>query len=161
MQSSKHLAEIADLINRREDWKFVLVYTNRKQPKFLITTQSIATIDVIIANLRLIDNWLSKDTNEVPASAILLFAWSNFEAAIYNALEPDVENKSFNTPVSLLRNAVMFGIISKIDHDYLEKIMKKRNQVAHGATEIDTSIQELKRLVQISKEIIELARSNI
>jgi len=153
MRDAKNFAAIADHVREQDGWDFMLVYTNPRQkpgPATQRAKQSKETIHELIS-------WAKERANrgsQTSRLAALLLLWSAFEAVTTRALSPRGKNARPRMPIGLIRDAAIEGMISKDSRDFLERLIEKRNEVAHGNLSESVSSDELTRLIDACEEIL-------
>jgi hypothetical protein len=91
-----------------------------------------------------------------------LYLWSIIEAVLRFGLSlSEIEVKGKNIK-SLLRDSIVFGIISKSDYETFFSLITKRNSISHGFLEENVSRNELDRSLSLIKRIYnELNRQEV
>lgn len=88
--------------------------------------------------------------------AAYLLAWSACEAAIRNLIETaEIAITRVTTASYILDMAVMHGIISREDHDYLTEMMKYRNAIAHGFDVNGFSGEKVTELIEVVVRLLD------
>ena len=88
--------------------------------------------------------------------AAYLLVWSACEAAIRNLIETaEISITRVTTAVYVLDMAVMHGIISREDHDYLTDMMKYRNAIAHGFDVNGFSDEKVTELIRFVMQLLD------
>jgi len=155
----KEFATIADTIREHEGWDFVFVMTNPKEaptPKLSSPHPRIEDAYRYINKAALL---LDSDKNDQFNEAALLIAWSGVEATIRYALATVYEKTVEKNVTSLLRDSVMYGVISKTDAKYLDSVLSIRNEIAHGFTHKQISKNKVGKLIEIIRRIINALES--
>ena len=88
--------------------------------------------------------------------AAFLLAWSAWEAATRTLIEAEgISITRVTTAAYILDMAVMHGIISREDYDYLTDMMKLRNAIAHGFDVNGFSDEKVKELIIVVKRLLD------
>mgnify|MGYP001174224255 CR=1 FL=1 len=161
ISSAKSLVDFAELIKEQDGWDFVLVFTNPKQK----SEEPLGEIHVgpehLDRSIKKVEYLLSNNSFEFDDVA-LLYLWSIIEAVLRFGLTlSEVESKGKNIK-SLLRDSIVFGIISKNDYESFFPLMEKRNSISHGFLENNVSRNELEKSLRLIKRIYnELSRQEV
>lgn len=151
IRDAKNLAAVSKVIDLHESWEFLLVYTNPRKSNAIEFDHPNLSKDAIN---RAIEAALVRpgveDSNESRIASLLLL-WSSFEAAITLSLPSSNRPR---TSLGLIRDSVMSGLISRESHRFLERVMKKRNEVAHGRLTLEISLKELNKLTSVCREVL-------
>lgn len=152
----KRLSSIVSAIEKKEGWKFVLVMTNPR----LSSIESVKTPMPDIYELRSSYKKLSKlmsvskkHKNDFD-QAIVLLAWSIIEGALrmynYSGNKKDLSRSQ----KSVVRDAVMYGFITREEGEFLDYIADIRNRISHGAVETKIRDVSLKKLVNFCDRLV-------
>jgi len=88
--------------------------------------------------------------------AAYLLVWSACEAAIRNLIETaEISITRVTTAAYVLDMAVMHGIISREDYDYLTDMMKYRNAIAHGFDVNGFSDEKVTELIEVVLRLLD------
>ncbi len=124
------MSKVATIVNDRAKWKFVLVMTNPKVVRPTLTDYKLRSVLELRQSVQDLNDLVSvsvKRSNQFN-DMVILKAWSIIEAAIRIGV-PREKNLS---PRSLIRDAVMFGLISQRDGEFLQNVAELRNRIVHG-----------------------------
>jgi hypothetical protein len=155
IRHDKNLAQISDIVEKNEGWSFLLVYTNPRSKSQTAPSGQVSPRATIIESLTNAQRWVDKGS-EVEPAATLLWLWSILEAAILNASRLETDKSRPRTPRTLIRDAVIEGLISDKSFEFLERLMRVRNEVAHGNLLKSPRHNELQRLVRVCEEILSI-----
>lgn len=132
-----HLKDLARILRAKQGWNFELVILGEdvqlEIPEGAISFEK----GDIRQGLETAKQLLTSGASE----AALLIAWSRLEAIVRLIAEEDeVTLNQLDSPSSLLKQAVSAGLISREDYEFLTRIVKYRNAVAHGfkTTDLDS-----------------------
>jgi hypothetical protein len=145
---------IADEIKSVEGWDFELVYTNPKSKSEFSDKVDFNSYHEAKENLKRAASFLDTDASKNFGDAGLMLVWGAIEGILranYNSYKKTERNI---TPKALLRDSVILGIIGRKEHYFLESMMIKRNQVAHGIFTTNIQNRELMKLVKVGNELL-------
>jgi len=154
MADAKRFARIADVIRAQEGWDFVLVVTN---PKDVGGREIASASPSMAAPHRLLDqaeHLLGAGGDWEFAEAALLVAWAGFEAVLRLSLARLYGREKPLPPLSLLRDSIMYGVVSKEDSQAVEHAAEVRNALAHGYQPLPVEPQLARRLVELGRTIL-------
>ena len=89
------------------------------------------------------------------AEAALVLAWTTSEAAVRLLTEAEGIELDRHTPLYVLKQAVMHGVISRDEYNFLTNIMKYRNALAHGFKVVDFDPAFVKELISITQRLLQ------
>lgn len=89
------------------------------------------------------------------AEAALLHAWALAEATVRLLLEDDGLSSEEYTPATLLKAAVMQGVLTREDYQGLMHALPYRNAVVHGFTMPDFAPQVVHDLLRMTHQILQ------
>ena len=111
--------------------------------------------DVILRSLKETSQFLENNSgNQSAKSSGLLLLWSILEASIVSIIPNKNSESRLRTPLGLINDAAIAGVISKKSLEFLERLMQKWNGMAHGVLSETVSRNELDTLISICKEIL-------
>lgn len=154
IKNSEYLKELSAKINSIKNWKFELVLTNPKIKDNLRNSKyGEFSLSEIESKLNKLSNAIDKNFLEPH----FLYAWSLFEAssrAILKAEQPKVEIKL--NPIANIKQLYSYGIIGRIDYEWLIKISEIRNHIVHGHSIQNSRIKEsdLNKLMRMTEDFI-------
>lgn len=146
------LDSVIKKINRLKDWQFELVYTNAKETDSRTLDQDGST-DNVRESLARAALFLESDVSVEFSDAGLLLAWSAVENSLRTAYLMHGKRKSNQNTASVIRDSVILGVIGKRQQEYLENLMRKRNELAHGIYRSEVSHQEIRELLDIGYDV--------
>lgn len=157
VQKVKEFARVADLIREHEGWDFVFVMTNPKEKQEREIGAQIPSIKDACQYISKAKRLLEVDRNDEFSDAAFLLAWSAMEAAIRYALAEIYGQKDQKKVISLIRDSVMYGIVSREDGKYLDSLLSIRNRIAHGYSSQEVMKKEVNELIElVNRTIAEL-----
>jgi REase_AHJR-like len=146
------IRELARLLGSKPNWNFELVVVREEEqwnaPE---GTRSFEREDIlrgIEATERLFEAGF--------AEAALVLAWTTSEAAVRLLTEAEGIELDCHTPLYVLKQAVMHGVISREEYNFLMNVMKYRNALAHGFKTVDFDPAFVKELISTSKRLLQL-----
>lgn len=159
IKNSEYLKELSAKINSNENWKFELVITNPR-PKNNFSNKRFQEL-----SLSELENKIYKLSNSIDRDFIephFLYSWSLFEAssrAILKAEQPSLERKLTSTVN--IKQLYSYGIIGRIDYEWLNKVSNLRNHIVHGHQVESNSIKikDLNKLIRITKDFIKKTKA--
>jgi len=107
----------------------------------------------VLSSLDRAQKFIESDLGREFADAGILLVWSAVEKSIRAAFLSYKSQDSSKNPNSMIRDSVMLGIIDKREYDFLELMMRTRNEVAHGMDGGRISQHQLTQLLQIGYEV--------
>ena len=129
LAATPKLNELAEILYSKPGWSYDLLLVG--EPEKLESPEGAQPFaeEEIRQRLAEAEKVLEKGSGE----AAFLLAWSACEAATRNLIETEgISITRVTTAAYVLDMAVMHGIISREDYDYLTDMMKYRNAIAHG-----------------------------
>ncbi|MGI4742392.1 MAG: hypothetical protein ACRYG7_45120 [Janthinobacterium lividum] len=124
----KQFERLADLVAKREGWRFELVFTNPIEQNIqarLTGSLSIDEIKVRIPEIRLL-------AQHHHYEAAFLLGWATLEAAIRAKLFDDKVDSLNKPTLSIIKTLYSLGHVNKHDYQNLEQLNNLRNYLAHG-----------------------------
>ena len=91
---------------------------------------------------------------EFPEAALLL-AWSSSEATIRLLTAAEGIVLDHLTPVYIIKQAVMHGVISRDEYNFLTKAMQYRNALVHGFKTVDLTPALVKELISTTQRLLQ------
>jgi len=145
------IRDLARLLRTKPNWNFELVIVGEEdQPK---TPEGARPFDRddILQGIQASERLLELGFPE----AALLLAWSSSEATVrlLTAEEGIVLDRL--TPLYILKQAVMHGVISRDEYNFLTKVMKYRTALVHGLTTVDFDPGLVKELIHTTKRLLQ------
>jgi hypothetical protein len=89
------------------------------------------------------------------AEAALVLAWTTSEAALRLLTEAEGIGLDRHTPLYVLKQAVMHGVISRDEYNFLTNVMKYRNAFVHGFKTVDFDPALVKELISTTKRLLQ------
>lgn len=143
------LSAIAERINAKPGWQFVLVLTN---PRSTGSEPQSATPAKVLA---LLEKSRAMGYGTQPhLEAAFLFAWVALEAALLASPQKPSTGRTSSTPWTLIRNAAMNGLLAREDAHALERLFRTRNALLHAADETPPTQADVENLRRIAQELL-------
>ena len=136
---------LAKEIDKRENWRFEMVFTNPKEKQLKTDFQNILN-DVTISNrITEIEKLIGIESYE----AAFLLSWSTIESVLRNKLNREKLNSEKSTTISLMKTMFSLGLLNQHDYKSLQKSFNQRNNLIHGFEQyIDrTSVKKILQLI--------------
>jgi uncharacterized protein YutE (UPF0331/DUF86 family) len=152
LSTIERLKDIADVINKRENWRFELIVTTTKQEAKTETTRLNVDLDLseIKRNLEQVKKLAEQDL----LTAAFVLCWANMESISRQLLLEDKKNLSNKTPLALIKTLFSFGYLNRTDLESLEKLFQTRNLLVHGYKATNLDRKTLDKLIAISDKLI-------
>ena len=149
---SPGMKELAELLYDKPDWSYDLLLVG--EPEKLESPEGAHSFTEEEIRRRLAE--AKKVLESGSGEAAYLLAWSACEAATRNLIETEgISITRVTTAAYVLDMAVMHGIISREDHNYLSDMMKYRNAIAHGFDANGFSDDKVTELIEVVVRLLE------
>ncbi len=126
---SPRMAEVVEILYEMPGWSYDLLLVG--EPEKLESPEGAQPFAAAEIRQRLAE--AEKALEHGSGEAAYLLVWSACEAAIRNLIGTEgIAITRVTTAAYVLDMAVMHGVISREDYDYLTDMMKYRNAIAHG-----------------------------
>lgn len=156
IKHSSHLAKVSEIINGLDGWEFEFVYTNpKKQSDGFIYTYDTYSFSECQNYLDKAKEFLSIREVKNYDDAALMLIWSAVERVLQASYSTYSKKQKISVGNSLIRDAIILGILPRRDQEFLESMFKKRSQVAHGAINYKAPRKDLKKLLNIGFKVLE------
>jgi len=157
IKDSTSLIKAAELINEQPDWELDLVLTNpRIKDKPIIEEQ--IDFDELQADFNRaisLSNMQSQQYQENYSDAALLLLWAYLESLMRLILKLEDTSYKSRSAGALVRDLTIQGIISRRQNQFLERMLKIRNEIAHGRYGGIISYDDLGKISSIGISMIE------
>jgi uncharacterized protein YutE (UPF0331/DUF86 family) len=147
------IRELARLLHAKLNWNFELVIVGEAEQ--LRTPEGARPFDRddILQGIQAPEQLLELGF----AEAALLLAWASLEATLrLLARKEDIVLDRLD-PLYVLNQAVMHGIISRDEYNFLTKVMQYRNALAHGFKAVDFDRALVKELISTTQHLLQEA----
>ncbi|MBP1885716.1 hypothetical protein [Sinorhizobium mexicanum] len=152
MRDLANLSEVAELINSQPGWKFVVVFTNPREPSNVNSRSSAEKVSQLLEKSEVI---AGPDAAHLEAS--FLFAWAALEASLRLLPETRKSEKNPSTPWTLIRDAAMAGHIGRDEAQSLGRLLKIRNSILHAGNESPPQASDVHVLRRVAEEVVQVA----
>ena len=152
LAATPKLNELAEILYSKPGWSYDLLLVG--EPEKLESPEGAQPFaeEEIRQRLAEAEAVLEKGSGQ----AAYLLVWSACEAAIRNLIETaEISITRVTTAVYVLDMAVMHGIISREDYDYLADMMKYRNAIAHGFDVNGFSDEKVTELIRFVERLLD------
>lgn len=146
------LKDIAEIVNRIENWRFELIVTSSKQDTNSENARFNIDLDIteIKHNLIQVKELLTQDL----LAAAFVLCWGNLESLSRQLLLEDKKKLSNKTPLTLIKTLFSFGYLTRTDYDSLEKLFQMRNNLVHGYKTQNLDKKSVDRLISITDKLL-------
>ena len=146
-----HVRELAQLLRTKPNWNFELVIVGEEEP--LRTPEGACPFDRedIFQGLEASERLLVLGF----AEAALLLAWSSAEAMVRLLTLEEGYVLDRHTPLYVLKQAVVQGVISREAYAFLTKAMQYRNAFAHGLKTVDFAPALVTELISTTQRLLQ------
>jgi uncharacterized protein YutE (UPF0331/DUF86 family) len=145
------IRELARLLGSKPHWNFELVVVREEEqlsaPEGTRPFERKDILRGIEAAERLLEEGF--------AEAALVLAWTTAEAAVRLLTEAEGIELDRHTPLYVLKQAAMHGMISRDEYNFLSNAMKYRNALAHGFKTIDFDPALVKELINTTERLLQ------
>lgn len=147
----RELTEVVEAIEKRRGWNFILVMTNPRTPSPAPSVTAIPILEELDDAFETVSKLakLSAESGHGFSHAVLLSAWAIVEGALRMYLDSGKVKKRVHSPISIVRDAVMMGFITRSEGEFLDSVARTRNDIAHGAVSLNIPISTIDRLLKL------------
>ena len=152
LAATPKLNELAEILYSKPGWSYDLLLVG--EPEKLESPEGAQPFaeEEIRQRLAEAEAVLEKGSGQ----AAYLLVWSACEAAIRNLIGSEgIAIARVTTAAYVLDMAVMHGIISREDYDYLTDMMKYRNAIAHGFDVNGFSDEKVTELIRFVERLLD------
>lgn len=145
------ITELARLLPRKPHWNFELAMVGEGEQ--FITPEGarpFARGDVF-RGIEEAEGLVASGFSE----SALLRAWSILEATVRLLTEEEGIVLDRYRPVYILKQAVINGVISRDEYNFLKKVMKYRNALVHGFKTLDFDPALVTELINLTKRLLQ------
>jgi len=148
------IRDLARLLHTKPNWNFELVFVGEESPFGAFEEEARPfKNDDVRQGLETAEKLLTLGFNE----AALMLAWSTSEATVRLLIEAEGLVLERFDPSYILMQAATNGIISREDYQFLTKVMKRRNALAHGFKTVDFDPALPRELIGTTKRLLQSA----
>ena len=145
------IRDLARLLQTKPNWNFELVLLGEKEQMSLPEGTHPFDREDILSRMQASARLLELGFSE----AALLLAWSSSEATIRLLTAAEDIVLDHLTPVYILKQAVMHGVISRDEYNFLTKAMEYRNAFVHGFKTVGLDPALVKELISTTQRLLQ------
>jgi REase_AHJR-like len=145
------IQELAQLLQTKPHWNFELVVVGEGEQFNAPEGARPFERDDILRGIEAAEKLVASGFSE----AALLLAWSTLEATVRLLTEEEGIVLDRLSPLHILKQTVINGVISRDDYNFLANVMKYRNALIHGFKPIDFDPTLVKELISTTKRLLE------
>ena len=145
------IRDLARLLHTRPNWHFELVLLGEKEQMSLPEGAHPFDREDILSGIQASERLLELGFLE----AALLLAWSSSEAIIRLLTTSEGIVLDCLTSVYILKQAVMHGVISRDEYNFLTKTMQYRNALVHGFKTVAIDPTLIKELISTTQRLLQ------
>lgn len=143
------IRDLARLLHNKPNWKFELIVVGEDDQFGAPEDARPFLQEDILQGIETAEKLLASGFSE----AALMQAWSTSEAAVRLLTEAEGISLDQLSPLYILKQAVTNGVIARDDYNFLTRVIKHRNALAHGFKTIDFDPALVKELVNTTKRL--------
>jgi uncharacterized protein YutE (UPF0331/DUF86 family) len=144
------IRELARVLGSKPNWNFELVVVREEEQLSAPEGTRPFVREDILRSIEATERLLEAGF----AEAALVLAWTTSEAAVRLLTEAEGIGLDRHTPLYVLKQAVMHGVISRDEYNFLTNVMKYRNAFAHGFKTVDFDPALVKELISTTKRLL-------
>jgi len=145
------IRDLAWLLHTKPNWNFELVLLGEKEQMSLPEGAYAFDREDILSGIQASEELLKLAFSE----AALLLAWSSSEATIRLLTAAEGIVLEHLSPIYNLKQAVMHGVISRDEYNFLTKAMQYRNALVHGFKTVDLDAALVKELISTTQRLFQ------
>ena len=143
------ISKLAGLLRSKPGWRFELVLVDIGEQLEALEDALPFTREDIARGVAEADGLLASGF----AEAALLRAWSVAEPTVRLLAERDGLTTGRSKPLHLIKQAVVYGVVSRTDYNLLFRALKHRNALAHGFVQPDFDPALAGKLIDTTKRL--------
>ena len=146
------ITELARLLRTQPHWNFELAMVGEGEQ--LSTPEGARPFarDDVFRGIEEAEGLVASGFSE----AALLLAWSISEATVGLLTEEEGVVLDHYSPLCILKQAVINGVISRDEYNFLTKVMKYRNALVHGFKTLDFDPTLVTEMINLTKYLLQL-----
>jgi|KBSSwiStaDraftv2_1062776.scaffolds.fasta_scaffold137248_2 hypothetical protein len=145
------IRDLAQLLHTKPNWNFELVLLGEQEQMSLPEGACAFDREDILRGIQASERLLNLGFPE----AALLLAWSSSEATIRLLTAAEGIALDRLTPVYIIKQAVMHGVISRDEYNFLTKAMEYRNALVHGFKTVGLDPALVKELISTTQRLLQ------
>ena len=146
------IQELARLLQTKPHWNFELVVVGEGEQFSAPEGSRPFERNDILRGIEAAEKLVASGFSE----AALLLAWSTLEGTVRLLTEEEGIVLDRLSPLHILKETVINGVISRDDYNFLTHVMKYRNALIHGFKPIDFDPTLVKDLISTTKRLLQL-----
>jgi hypothetical protein len=147
------ISELARLLRSQPGWRFELVVMDIGEQLEALEDAHPFTKENILRGIREVEQLLASGF----AEAALLRAWSVAEPTVRLLAEREGLKTDRSKPLHVLKQAVVNGVVSRADYNFLLQALRHRNAQAHGFIQPDFDPTLIGVLIDTTKRLLQTA----
>ena len=152
---NQRLEKLADEVRKHAGWRFHLYLAQPRQE--LIDAPLQPSSSELRTELALARGILGREG----ARAALIYGWALLEATSRLLVLDEAQGEARRyKPASIAASLVSEGFLGDADGDRLQSLAAARNQVAHGFTKADVSVEDVEWLLALSEKLLKEANQS-
>ncbi len=160
IQGDRRTAEIADLVNQQEQWKFLFVYTNPRNPRISgVRHFKAANVQLVLERIDDVFGKLPELHDDIDRTSLFLYSWVLLEAALNAHPDALTSKKDSVSTYTLVRDARIAGWLSVKDFNKLNRSREFRNEIIHGDVSVYVDTSQIERILGIAKNLLSNLRT--
>jgi hypothetical protein len=145
------IRELARLVQVEPHWNFELVVVGEEEQLSTPEGSRPFARDDVLRGIEEAERLVASGFSE----AALLLAWSISEATVRLLTEEEGVVLDRYSPLYILKQAVINGVISRDEYNFLANVMKYRNALVHGFKPIDFDPTLVGELISTTKRLLQ------
>ena len=155
--SHQYLRDLAQLIEQQPGWRFELVITNPEDTAYSRQAEESFQQSEIESRLQVAKQIV---TQHVESS--FLYSWSLVEATLRLVVQKEGLNSQRFSPIYLVKELVIEGVISKSEYQLLMNAISLRNAIIHGFKTTQQITQDsVYELIEITEQLLKTLHSEV
>lgn len=146
------LRDIAELVNKKGNWRFELIVTNPKQSSQ--TEDEITNVDLNFSDIEANIKEVKSALNNGLFSTAFVLCWASLESLSRQLLLEDKKALKSKNTIVLIKTLFSFGYLTRTDYESLEKLLVTRNHVVHGYKSSELNIKSVEKLLSITQKLL-------
>jgi uncharacterized protein YutE (UPF0331/DUF86 family) len=159
LKSSSHqyLRNLAQLIENHPGWRFELVITNSVDDTYSRQAEESLQHNEIESRLQ-----IARQITTQHVEAAFLYSWSLVEATLRLVVDREKLNSHRFSPIYLVKELVIEGVISKSEYQLLMNAISLRNAIIHGfKTTQQITEDSVYELIAITEQLLKNLQSEV
>jgi uncharacterized protein YutE (UPF0331/DUF86 family) len=155
--SHQYLRDLAQLIEQQPGWRFELVVTNPEDTAYSRQAEESFQQNEIESRLQ-----VARQLATQHVESAFLYSWSLVEATLRLVIQNEGLNSQRFSPIYLVKELVIAGIISKSEYQLLMNAISLRNAIVHGfKTTQQITQNSVSELIEITEQLLKTLHSEV